>query len=182
MKKINLSKYKNSLSRLDQFKRLVWCILWVTLAKPFPRAKANWWKLFLLRLFGASVHKTSVVYSSANIYAPWNLEMHENSCLASKVDCYNVDKIILKANTIVSQKAFLCSASHDIKDKNFSIITAPIILEDQSWVGASAYIGMGVTIGQGAIVGATASVYKDVLPWHIVGGNPAKFLKIRKIE
>ena len=36
-------------------------------------------------------------------------------------------------------------------------------------------------IGEGAVVGATASVYKDVEPWTVVGGNPAKVLKMRKI-
>ena len=39
-----------------------------------------------------------------------------------------------------------------------------------------------MTIGQGAVVGATASVYKDVAPWTVVGGNPAKFIKERKIN
>lgn len=43
-------------------------------------------------------------------------------------------------------------------------------------------VGMGVTIGQGAIVGATASVYKDVEAWTIVGGNPAKFIKNRVVK
>ena len=41
---------------------------------------------------------------------------------------------------------------------------------------------MGVTISQGAVVGATASVYKDVEPWTVVGGNPAKFIKNREIK
>lgn len=41
---------------------------------------------------------------------------------------------------------------------------------------------MGVTIGQGAVVGATASVYKDVESWTVVGGNPAKFIKKREIK
>ena len=113
---------------------------------------------------------------------PWQLELHQNSCLAAEVDCYNVNKVILKANTIVSQKAYLCTASHDINSRHFPLITAPIILEDQSWVGASAFIGMGVTVKQGAIVGATASVYKDVPAWTVVGGNPAKVLKKRNIN
>ena len=62
------------------------------------------------------------------------------------------------------------------------LITAPIVLKDQSWIGARAFIGMGVTIGQGAVVGATASVYKDVEPWTVVGGNPAKIIKKRVID
>ena len=48
-----------------------------------------------------------------------------------------------------------------------------------SWIGTSAFISMGVTIGEGAVVGACAAVFKDVEPWTVVGGNPAKFIKKR---
>lgn len=81
--------------------------------------------------------------------------MEEYSCLASEVDCYNVTPIVVGANTTVSQGVYLCTASHDITDRLNPLITAPIILKDQTWIGAKAYIGMGVTIGQGAVVGAT---------------------------
>lgn len=80
--------------------------------------------------------------------------MEEYSCLASEVDCYNVVPIVVGANTTVSQGVYLCTASHDITDRLNPLITAPIILKDQTWIGAKAYIGMGVTIGQGAVVGA----------------------------
>ena len=63
-----------------------------------------------------------------------------------------------------------------------SLITAPIILKTKSWIGARSFIGMGVEIGEGAVVGATASVYKSVEPWTVVGGNPAKVIKKRKLE
>ena len=62
------------------------------------------------------------------------------------------------------------------------LITAPIVIEDQAWIGAKAFVGMGVTIGQGAVVGATASVYKNVEPWTVVGGNPARVIKKRVIN
>ena len=39
----------------------------------------------------------------------------------------------------------------------------------------------GVEIGEGAVVGATASVYKSVEPWSVVGGNPCKIIKMRKL-
>lgn len=125
---------------------------------------------------------TANVYASVKIYYPANLEMKAYSCLASEVDCYNVDKVTIGANTTVSQGAYLCTASHDITNPLHPLITAPIVIEDQAWIGAKAFVGMGVTIGEGAVVGATASVYKDVEPWTVVGGNPAKFLKMREIK
>lgn len=182
MSKVDLSSYQNSLSRKNQIVRFFWNLIWGIFARPLPRSIGNSWKLFLLRLFGARIHSTAVVYSSVKIFMPWNLVMAEYSCLAPEVDCYNVDLVKVGANSTVSQKSFLCTASHDISKSFNPLITAPIIIEDQAWVGASSFIGMGVTIGQGAVVGATSSVYKNVLPWTVVGGNPAKFLKIRTIS
>ena len=179
---IDLSKYKNSLSRKNQIARLLWSYIWLLFARPLPRNIGAGWKRILLRLFGAKIHTTAHVYSSVRIYMPWNLEMAEYSCLAPEVDCYNATLIKIGAHATVSQKTYLCAASHDITKSHNPLITAPIIIEDQAWIGAAAFIGMGVTIGQGAVVGATASVYKNVEPWSVVGGNPAKFIKKRVIE
>ena len=163
-------------------KRLLWGVCWLALARWLPRSLGCEWKRFLLRCFGARLARSAVVYSSTRVYAPWNLEMGEHSCLADNVDCYNVDKVIIGDNTTVSQKTYLCTASHDITRSNIPLITAPIVIEDQAWIGADAFIGMGVKVGQGAVVGARASVYKDVEAWTVVGGNPAKFIKKRVIN
>lgn len=163
-------------------KRLLWGICWLLLARWLPRSLGCGWKRFLLRCFGAKLSDTAVVYSGTRVYAPWNLEMGKHSCLADEVDCYNVDTVRIGDNTTVSQKSYLCTASHDITKPNLPLVTAPIIIEDQVWVGADAFIGMGVTVKQGAVIGARASVYKNVEAWTVVGGNPAKVIKKRVIE
>lgn len=180
--KINLSQYNNTLSRKNQMARLLWAITWGLFARPLPRSFGNSWRVFLLQLFGAKIHKTAVIYSTVRVYMPWNLEMAAYACLAPEVDCYNVNKIKIGAHSTISQKTYLCGASHDVTLSNNPLIHAPIIIEDQVWIGADAFIGMGVTIGQGAVVGARACVYKDVDTWTIVGGNPAKFIKIRTLK
>ncbi|WP_242385869.1 LbetaH domain-containing protein [Phocaeicola sartorii] len=180
--KIDLSKYRNALSRKHQLVRLLWSVVWGVFARPLPRSMGSGWKRFLLRLFGAKIHPTAVVYSSAKVYYPANLLMEAYSCLASDVDCYNVALIKIGANTTVSQGTYLCTASHDITSPLHPLITAPIVIEDQVWIGAKVFIGIGATIRQGAVIGATASVYKDVEPWTVVGGNPAKIIKKRIIN
>ncbi len=182
MKTVDLSIYKNQFGFKNKLTRLLWNIVWLFLAKPFPRSLGNQWKLFLLRTFGAKIHSTAVVYSTVHIYMPWNLEMAEYSCLSPEVDCYNVAKITIGAHSTVSQKTYLCTASHDITKSNHPLIYSPIIIQDQAWIGASVFIGMGVNIGQGAVIGATSSVYKNVEPWTVVGGNPARFIKKRVIN
>jgi putative colanic acid biosynthesis acetyltransferase WcaF len=182
MNKIDLSNYKNTLSVKNRIVRFVWTTIWTVFARPIPRSLLSAWKRFLLRCFGAKIHKTAIVYSSVKVYMPWNLEMDEYACLAPEVDCYNAAKIKIGAHSTVSQKTYLCSASHDISKSNNPLITAPVVIEDQVWIGADAFIGMGVTIRQGAVVGARACVFKDVEPWTVVGGNPAKFIKKREIQ
>lgn len=180
--KIDLSQYHNALSRKNQVVRMLWTIVWGVFARPLPRSVGSGWKRFLLRLFGARIDATAIVYSSAKVYYPANLTMGAYACLASDVDCYNVAPITIGANSTVSQGAYLCTASHDITDPLNPLVTKPIVIEDQAWVAAGAFVGMGVTIGQGAVVGARAAVFKDVEPWTVVGGNPAKFIKRREIR
>ena len=179
---IDLSHYHNALSRKHQVIRMLWSVVWGLLARPLPRSVGSGWKRWLLRLFGARIASTAIVYSSARVYYPANLTMEAYSCLASDVDCYNVAPVTIGANSTVSQGAYLCTASHDISDPLNPLITAPIVIEDQAWVAAGAFVGMGVTIGQGAFVGARAALFKSVEPWTVVGGNPAKFIKKRILK
>lgn len=169
-------------STKNRIKRMLWTISWTVLARPFPKSIASGWKRFLLRLFGAKMADTAIVYSSATIFMPWNLEMKDHACIASGVDCYNAAPIIIGVNTTVSQRAYLCTASHNISSSRHEQIEKPIIIKDRAWVAAEAFIGPGVTIGEGAVVGARAAVFKDVEPWSVVGGNPAKFIKKRIIK
>ncbi len=132
-----------------------------------------------MRLFGAKIGAGSAVYPSCKIWAPWNLTMGDYTCLSFGVDCYCVDKVTIGSNVTVSQHSHLCTASHDFTRSAMPLITAPIKIEDQVWVCADVFVGMGVNIGEGAVVAARATVVKDVQPWTVVGGNPAKAIKKR---
>lgn len=57
-----------------------------------------------------------------------------------------------------------------------------IIVEDEVWIGSNVIIMSGVNIGKGSIIAAGSVVTKDVLPFSIVGGNPAKFIRWRISE
>jgi acetyltransferase-like isoleucine patch superfamily enzyme len=83
-------------------------------------------------------------------------------------------EIIIGNNVSISHKVNFISQSHDVNTKNFAGKSAPIIIGDYVWIGINAIILQGVTIGNGAVVAAGAVVIKDVEPYTIVGGVPAK--------
>ncbi len=165
--------------------RVAWNVAAAVLFRPFVTPVFSKWRVMVLRLFGARVAWDAQVYASVRVWAPWRLEMGHGACLGPEVVCYNQDWVVLEDGAIVSQYAYLCTAGHDVDHANTAqsgLVTAPIVLRPGAWVGSRAYVGMGVEIGEGAVVGATASVYKNVSPWAVVGGNPAKLIKMRKIN
>ncbi|MDD3078974.1 MAG: putative colanic acid biosynthesis acetyltransferase [Paludibacter sp.] len=179
--KIDLSKYNSTFSLSNKLGRVLWNICYWILFRPFNAGFLKGWRRFLLRLFGAKLSAHVNIYSNVKIWAPWNLKMGEYACLAPNVDCYNQGKISIGANTVISQKTTLCASGHDITQSDFPLICKPINIGSQVWISSEAFIGPGVTIGEGAVVGARSAVFKDVEPWTVVGGNPAKFIKKREI-
>ena len=88
----------------------------------------------------------------------------------------------LSDNATVSQGVKLCTASHDISSKIMELTYEPITIGANAWVAGWSIILPGVTIGEGAVVAAGAVVTKDVEPWTVVGGNPAKLIKKRELK
>lgn len=165
----------------DQVRRLLFRTVWVLTCRFSPVA-AHAWRSLILRCFGASIGSNVHVYPSARIWAPWNLIMASKSCLASDVDCYSVDRVFVGAGAVISQRSFLCAASHDFNDPNFPLITGEIRIEAGAWVAAEAFVGPGVTVGAGAVVAARAVVVRDVEPNSVIAGNPARKVGSRRVE
>jgi putative colanic acid biosynthesis acetyltransferase WcaF len=180
MKK-HFEKYIDNIPLRNKVIRKFWHLSSLFLFRPFAGRIFNNWRIFILRLFGAKIGQGSVVYASAIIPAPWNLKMGDISCIGPHVELH-LDKISIGSKVTISQRTYLCSGSHDITKLNTPFISSPIVVEDYAWIAAEAFIMMGVTIGKGSIVGARSAVFKDVEPWTVVGGNPAKFIKKREIK
>ena len=170
--------YVNKLGLANRLARLAWNGAWLALFRFSPSA-LHGWRRFLLRLFGARLGPGVHVYPSVKVWAPWNLDMGADACLGPQVDCYNVATISLDQGATVSQRAFLCTASHDIHSAGFGLVKKPIRIGQGAWVAAQAFVGPGVRVGEGAVVAACAVAIKDVKPWHVVAGNPAKVVKKR---
>lgn len=170
--------YQNRLSFGNKVARALWGAVWLLLYRPSPRP-AHFWRRFLLRCFGAKVGRGAKPYPGLRVWAPWNLELGAHCWVADGVDCYSVGPIRIGDGAVVSQRAFLCTATHDYTTPAFSLVVLPITIGPDAWVAAEAFVGPGVAVGAGAVVGARACVVRDVPEWVVVAGNPARVLKSR---
>lgn len=183
MAELDLKNYRNRHSFGSKIARVAWNIVWLILFRPTPRGNLfRPWRILLLKFFGAHVRWSSNVLPSCRIWQPWRLTMGAYACLSADVDCYTVAPIVLGDNATVSQGVKLCTASHDITSKIMELTTDPIVIGANAWIAGWAIVLPGVTIGEGAVVAAGAVVTKDVAPWTVVGGNPAKVIKRRELR
>lgn len=159
--------------------RGVWNIVWLLLASWTP-PPLHPWRRFLLRLFGAKIGKHTRIYGSARIWYPPNLEMGDYSVLGWKVNCYSQGKVTLGRYAVVSQYSHLVSGTHEIDEPSFQLYTRPIVIGDNAWVASDAFVGPGVTVGEGAVLGARAVAFKNLDPWTVYVGNPARPARPRR--
>lgn len=160
--------------------RLVWFIIWKTLWKICWR-RVPVLRTMLLRIFGAKV-KYAAMSASTWIEMPWDLELGDHVLVGPRVHLYNLGGLTIGDHTVLSQDVYVCGGTHDYTDPSYPLIRRKIIIGNYVWIAAGAFIHPGVKIGDGAVIGARAVVTRDVAPWTIVSGNPAKFIKARIIQ
>jgi putative colanic acid biosynthesis acetyltransferase WcaF len=161
--------------------RLVWGIVYALLFRPSPRP-FHGWRNFLLRGFGATIGKGSHIYPTARIWAPWNLHCEDHVTIADDAVVYNPDILTMRSHAIVSQQAYLCGATHDYENPAFPLISFPTTLGAYSWVCARATVMPAVNVGEGAILALGSVAAKDLSPWTVYAGVPAKPVKVRAIR
>lgn len=159
--------------------------LWVIVRAVFFLNPCPWpsaLRVVLLRTFGARVGQGVVIRSRVNIWLPWRLEIGDHVWLGEEVFILNLAPVTIKSNVCISQRAFLCTGSHDYRKVEFPLITKPILVHSGSWIAAQTFIGPGVEIGKNSVVSAGSVVLKDVAPNVVVQGNPASVVREYKIK
>lgn len=159
----------------NYFKRKVYQFSWFMLARWTPRF-LNPWRIALLRVFGAQIANGCVVYSSSIIWAPWNLIMNTGSCVGPRAQVYNVGRVTLGAHALISQDAYICTASHDFRDPDFPLTVAEILIEERAWVSARCIVLPGVTIAAGSILGAGSVASRSTDYEKVYAGNPIQLV------
>jgi len=153
--------------------------VWLLFASWTP-PQLHGWRRLLLNLFGARIAKGARVYGSARIWYPPNLEMGKGAVLGWKTNCYSMGKIVLEDYAEVAQFNHLVTGTHDIDSETFQLYTRPIRICSHAWIASNCFVGPGVTVGEGAVLGACGVAFRDLDPWTVYAGNPAKPIKARR--
>ncbi len=135
----------------------------------------------MLNLFGADVDNACIIRRTVRVECPWNLTMGRNSCLGDGVIAYCLGTITIGNRVSVSQHAHLCAGTHDYTKSNLPLLRPPIVIHDDVWIAADAFVGPNVIVGEGAILGARAVATKMLDAWTIYAGNPAASVKSREM-
>lgn len=166
-------------SRQDQLRRLLWQTCWLLLYRPSPRPMHGW-RASLLRLFGAKMGPNCHFYPGSRIWAPWNLVCADQVTAANGAELYNPAPMHFGSHAIVSQGAFLCGATHDYNDPAFPLVAYAMRFGAYSWVCARASVGPGVSVGEGAVLGLASVATRDLEPWTVYAGAPARAVRERE--
>jgi putative colanic acid biosynthesis acetyltransferase WcaF len=137
------------------------------------------WRSFLLRCFGAQLGPQCHFYPGARIWAPWNLICADQVTAADGVEIYNPAPMTFGSHAIVSQGAYLCGATHDYNAPDFPLIAYEMSFGAHAWVCARAIVGPGVSLGEGSVLGLGAIATRNLDPWGVYAGSPAKLVKTR---
>jgi len=170
---------KPAFSRRNRIARGLWAVACLLLFRPSPRP-LHAWRSWLLRRFGAKIGEGCAIYPSARIWAPWNLECEDVVAIADGAIVYNPARVFLGSHSIVSQEAYLCGATHDYQDPTFPLLSRQILIGRYAWICARASVHCGVTVGEGAVLALGSIATRDLQPWTVYAGTPAKPVKNRK--
>ena len=141
---------------------------------------------FVRRLFysisGIHLGKGSAVYMGLRLYTIGGITIGDDTVVGENVTLDGRGKLTIGSHTDIASEVMIYTSQHDVNAADFHPVSEPVKIEDYVFIGPRAIILPGVTIGKGAVIGAGAVVTKDVAPFTVVGGIPAKPIGERSLK
>ncbi len=182
---VNLKEFDNSwywknYNRASLLKRIIWMFVSNIFINSYLIIPI-FFKVFLLKLFGAKIGERVILKPSINIKYPWLLEIGSDCWIGENVWIDNLAKVKIENNVCISQGALLLTGNHDFNLKAFDLKIGEITLENGVWIGARAIVGPNVICQSHSMLSVGSVTSKNLEPYGIYRGNPAHLEKVRKI-
>lgn len=139
-------------------------------------------KFIYVKLYGATIGTNVYMYRQLELRAPQKLKISGKNSIGKNVMLDARSGLTIEEGCVIASHVLVWTLHHDYNSDDFQVKGAPVILGAYSWICSRAIILPGVTIGKGAVVASGAVVTKDVPPFAIVGGVPAKIIGYRDIK
>lgn len=119
---------------------------------------------------------SSAIYRKVDIRTPYKISVGKYTNINKCCVLDGRGELIIGDNVDIAQQTNIWTEQHDYNDPTYTSTSAPVVIEDYVWLASRVTVLPGVTIGKGAVVASGAVVTKDVPPFAIVGGVPAKVI------
>lgn len=136
-------------------------------------------KIFILKIFGAKIGKHVVIKPFVKIKFPWLLEIGNHVWLGENTWIDNLSLVSIGSNVCISQNSVILTGNHNYKLDSFNLITKPIYIEDEVWIGANCFITNGITLGKKSVILVSSTLTQSTEENSIYKGNPAVKIKSR---
>lgn len=143
----------------------------------FPSVRLRW---KALKWVGVKMGRDVRFYPGFEIRSPQQVEIADGVTVGPKVLLDGRKGLKIGKGSTIAYEAIIWTLNHDYNDINFCTKGAPTTIGEHCWICCRSVILPGVTIGDGAIVASGAVVTKDVPPYTVVGGIPAKVIGKRE--
>lgn len=135
-----------------------------------------------LLLFGVRIGSKTCLHRRCKFFHIGKMTVGRDSVI--NFGCYldNRRGIYIGNNVGIAHNTKIYTLGHDLEDPQFKTKGSPVRIKDNVFIFSNALIMPGVTVGEGAVILAGSVVTKDIDPWTIVGGNPARKIRNRKCD
>lgn len=120
------------------------------------------------------IGRYSTIRHGAKIRAPWKIEIGKNTIIGDGAILDGRRGLKIGDNVNFSTGVWVWTLQHDLNSPDFDVEGGPVLIDDYTWVSCRTTILPNIHIGSGAVIAAGSVVTKDVMPFTVVGGVPAK--------
>ena len=125
------------------------------------------------------------IYKGARLEAlgRGEMEIGDGTVIHLYFHCGAVESVKIGRDVLIAGRVYISDHDHEFDDPHFSprrsknLVTTPVVIEDEVWIGEGAVILKGVTVGRRAVIGANSVVTKDVPAYTVVAGVPARVIR-----
>ena len=176
--KLETFQNKNYKPGTNFLKRLVWFALNAMVFNSyfFPIYRI---KVKLLQLFGSKIGTGVVIKPKVNIKYPWRLTIGDNVWIGEGVWIDNLSHITIGNNVCISQGVLLLTGNHNYKKESFDLITKPINIKSEVWIGAKSTVCPGVICEKGSVLSVGSVITQRMSEDYIYQGVPAVKKRLR---